>query len=85
MLDWNKQGRSSHFQHPPAQASSLTLYFNVSRPTFFLFQFTRKIPTQTIGSPVIKEPVNSSLRKITPARTPKMGVRKVKAESLLTE
>ena len=50
-----------------------------------LLQFTRKIPTETIGSPTINERVNSSLRKRIPKRTPKMGVKKVKADSLLTE
>jgi hypothetical protein len=48
-------------------------------------QFTKKIPRQTRGSPIIKEEVNSSLRNIMPERTPKRGVKKVKAESLLTE
>ena len=49
------------------------------------FQFTKKIPMETIGRPTIKETVNSSLRKRMPKRTPKIGVKKVKAESLLTE
>jgi len=40
---------------------------------------------ETKGSPTIKETVNSSLRRRMPKRTPKMGVKKVKAESLLTE
>ena len=50
----------------------------------FLLQFTKNIPTQTNGRPTIKETVNSSLRKRRPKRTPKTGVKKVKAESLLT-
>jgi hypothetical protein len=40
---------------------------------------------ETKGRPTIKETVNSSLRKRRPKRTPKMGVKNVKAESLLTE
>ena len=48
-------------------------------------QFTIKIPIETMGSPTIKETVNSSLRRSVPKRTPKIGVRKVKAESRLTE
>ena len=51
----------------------------------FLFQFTKKIPMETKGRPTIKETVNSSLRKRMPKRTPKKGVKKVNAESLLTE
>jgi hypothetical protein len=46
-----------------------------------LLQFTRKIPMETMGRPIIKETVNSSRRKRTPKRTRKIGVRKVKAES----
>jgi len=53
--------------------------------SLFLLQFTKKIPIETKGSPTIKEVVNSSLRKRIPKRTPKMGVKNVKAESLLTE
>ena len=53
-------------------------------PIFFL-QFTKKTPMETKGSPTIKETVNSSLRRRMPKRTPKTGVKKVKAESLLTE
>jgi hypothetical protein len=48
-------------------------------------QFTRKIPRHTIGRPIIRDKVNSSPRKIVPKRTPKMGPKKVKEESLLTE
>ena len=48
-------------------------------------QFTIKIPIETMGSPTIKEIVNSSLRRSVPKRTPKIGVKKVKAESRLTE
>ena len=40
---------------------------------------------ETMGRPTIKETVSSSLRKRMPKRTPKTGVKKVKAESLLTE
>jgi hypothetical protein len=47
-------------------------------------QFTKKIPRETRGRPIIKEIVNSSLRKRMPKSTPKRGVRKVKAASLLT-
>jgi len=50
-----------------------------------LLQFTKKIPSETIGRPNINERVNSSLRKRMPKRTPKMGVKKVKPDSLLTE
>ena len=50
-----------------------------------LLQFTKKIPSETKGSPTMREKVNSSSRKRVPKRTPKMGVKKVKAESLLTE
>jgi hypothetical protein len=50
-----------------------------------LLQFTKKIPMETMGSPIIKETVSSSWRKRMPKRTPKIGVKKVKAESLLTE
>jgi len=38
-----------------------------------------------MGNPTIKEGVNSSPSKRVPKRTPKMGVKKVKAESPLTE
>jgi len=38
-----------------------------------------------MGRPTFKEKVNSSLRRRIPERTPKIGVKKVKAESLLTE
>ena len=40
---------------------------------------------ETRGSPIIKDKVNSSFKKMIPKRTPKTGVKKVKAESLLTE
>ena len=50
-----------------------------------LLQFTMKIPRQTKGSPTIKELVNSSPSSAIPNKTPKMGVKKVKAVSLLTE
>jgi hypothetical protein len=50
-----------------------------------LLQFTKKIPRETIGNPTINERVSSSLRKRIPERTPKMGVKKVKADNLLTE
>jgi hypothetical protein len=53
--------------------------------TDLFFQLTRKIPAETRGRPNINEPVNSSRRKRMPKKTPKIGVRKVKAESLLTE
>jgi hypothetical protein len=48
-------------------------------------RFTRKIPRHTKGRPIIREKVNSSPRKIVPKRTPKMGPKNVKEESLLTE
>jgi len=51
----------------------------------FFLQFTTKIPTETMGRPTMRENVNSSLRKRVPKRTPKMGVKKVKALSRLTE
>ena len=51
----------------------------------FLFQLTKKIPIETRGRPTIRETVNSSLRNKMPERTPKIGVKKVKAVSLLTE
>jgi hypothetical protein len=38
-----------------------------------------------MGRPTFNEKVNSSPRKRILKRTPKMGVKKVKAESLLTE
>ena len=50
-----------------------------------LLQFTMKIPRQTKGNPTIKELVNSSPSSAIPNKTPKMGVKKVKAVSLLTE
>jgi len=53
--------------------------------TALLLQFTKKIPAETRGRPIIRESVNSSWRKRTPKKTPKIGVKKVKAESLLTE
>jgi hypothetical protein len=40
---------------------------------------------ETKGRPAMMETVNSSLRMRIPKRTPKTGVKKVKAESLLTE
>ena len=48
-------------------------------------QFTMKIPRQTKGNPTIKELVNCSPSSAIPNKTPKMGVKKVKAVSLLTE
>jgi hypothetical protein len=45
---------------------------------------TRKIPRQTRGRPIIREGVNSSERKRVPKRTPKIGVKKRKAESLFS-
>jgi hypothetical protein len=54
-------------------------------PVVLLLQFTKKIPRETIGKPTINEGVNSSLRRTIPERTPKMGVKKVNADSLLTE
>jgi hypothetical protein len=51
----------------------------------FSLQFTTKIPTETMGRPTMRENVNSSPRKRMPERTPKMGVKKVKALSRLTE
>jgi len=48
-------------------------------------QFTKKIPMETRGRPTMRENVNSSLRKRIPERTPKTGVKKVKALSRLTE
>jgi hypothetical protein len=53
--------------------------------TALLLQFTRKIPAETKGRPIIKDTVSSSWRQRIPKKTPKMGVKKVKAESLLTE
>ena len=44
-------------------------------------QLTRKIPRQTIGRPIMSEKVNCSPRKSVPKNTPKMGLKKVKAES----
>jgi len=50
-----------------------------------LLQFTRKIPMETMGRPIIKDNVSSSWRKRIPKITPKIGAKKVKEESLLTE
>ncbi len=47
-------------------------------------QLTNTIPKETMGSPTINETVNSSLMKRTPNRTPKMGAKKVNADSRLT-
>jgi hypothetical protein len=44
-----------------------------------------KIPRQTKGNPTIKELVNSSPSSTMPNKTPKIGVKKVKADNLLTE
>jgi hypothetical protein len=58
--------------------------FAYSNAVLFL-QFTKKIPTETMGSPTMRENVNSSPMKRMPERTPKMGVKNVKALSRLTE
>jgi hypothetical protein len=69
--------------------SSLTVFHPCPdlnlRGIVLLLQLTKKIPTETMGRPTIRESVNSSLRKKTPKRTPKIGVKNVKAESRLTE
>ena len=67
-------------------ASFLGVYCAVGPQVFsVLLQFTMKIPRQTKGNPSIKELVNSSPSSPIPNKTPKIGVKKVKAVSLLTE
>jgi hypothetical protein len=67
-------------------ASYLSVFRAAGSQVFsVLLQFTMKIPRQTKGNPTIKELVNSSPSSAIPNKTPKMGVKKVKAVSLLTE
>jgi len=43
-----------------------------------------KIHRETIASPIVKKRVNFSQNKISPKNTPRIEMKKVKAESLLT-